>query len=239
MKKSIWLMMGFLAVFFAGAAFASPTVHEYKDPNYDFSRIKAVFMMPLAINEVSMDKTPYLEEQLQVQLDKAVGARKEKLGYIFRTSEEILSREAFIRGADVVDAEVASGDAGVVQKLLANHTDAIITIGIPYCFNHKDFRPGYRYWATSQEEVYYYDKDNKRQSLYVPVRTEKVVPDRTEITPCAAVQMEIVDAKTMKRIYGLVLTDVAMAEPFKSKPTLNALVNSLLAQAVKRIPANK
>ncbi|MDO5116466.1 MAG: hypothetical protein Q4D58_10250 [Synergistaceae bacterium] len=234
MKKIMALLAPLLLLIMASAAAAKPEVAEFRNRDFDISKIRTVLVLPVIYEVPIPQSEPFLKEAAEQRWQEQTLKKQERYPYLMKSPKDVVERAAFISGqpAETMTPQQTAERALV---LAAGQVDAILTCTVTKCGVGVIEHPGeyvtkYRYvdqpvWRNNRWE---------RERVQIPYQEYKE-PWKESITQ-GAVRVELRAAADNSLIYGETVAANTGADLFTEAPSPTKHIQNVIENAAKRIP---
>ena len=181
MKKITAIITAALVALFASAAFAKPSVSEFRDKQFPITSLKTVLVMPVGYEITVPESEAFLVEAAEQKWKDFTLNKKERFPFVMRTPQEVIDRAVFITG-EQPEPMTPTQLAHKAYNLAPDHVDAVLMCTVTKCAVGKIHHPEeyvtkYRYedrpvwrnnrWETERVQVPYEEyKRVGRERLY-------------------------------------------------------------------------
>lgn len=234
MKKIICALLLIAAL--AVPSFAKTTADQYRNKDYDFSKIKTVLILPVMYEMKIPDTEAFFDEKVSQKWRDLTNPAKTKFTFLTKTPEDIVKRDNFVKG---VTEEVKLSPLKYAEKALTvadQYVDVILRATVTECRIDTVRHPEEITWETRWEDKDVWVKDHW-ETRRVERRYQKVKPAWNERISVGSVKIEMRDAKDNTLIYGVVVNARTGPGFFdNNSPNLTLHTCNILENAAKRIP---
>ena len=125
MKKITAIITAALVALFASAAFAKPSVSEFRDKQFPITSLKTVLVMPVGYEITVPESEAFLVEAAEQKWKDFTLNKKERFPFVMRTPQEVIDRAAFITG-EQPEPMTPTQLAHKAYNLAPDHVDAVL-----------------------------------------------------------------------------------------------------------------
>ena len=234
MKKITAIITAALVALFASAAFAKPSVSEFRDKQFPITSLKTVLVMPVGYEITVPESEAFLVEAAEQKWKDFTLNKKERFPFVMRTPQEVIDRAAFITG-EQPEPMTPTQLAHKAYNLAPDHVDAVLMCTVTKCAVGKIHHPE-EYVTKYRYEDRPVWRNNRWETERVQVPYEEYKPAWDESVSMGAVKIELRAAKDGHLIYGETVSANTGADLFSEAPSLTKHIQNIIENAAKRIP---
>ncbi|MDD4160623.1 MAG: hypothetical protein PHO18_06730 [Synergistaceae bacterium] len=235
MKRQLIFILTCILLSFASSSMAKPVAEEFRNTEYDYSSIKTVLIMPVMYEITIPDSEPFFDDSVQQKWKELTSQEKSGFSFLVKTPEQIIEREAFVKGTGTTEKMSRDKAAEKALSLSPEYADAIMTATVTKCKYTAVHHPQELIWDTRYENRSVY-VNGKWENRSVPVSYQKIKPAWDESFAVGAVKLELRNSKDNTLIYGVNVNATTAEDLFAPLPTLTKHISNVLENAVKRVP---